>query len=323
MKIAVTGANGFIGSNLTALLAAKGHEVRAVVRSGADLDLLSPQALIHPVDYSLEDSILAALDGCQAIIHNAGITRTRTHSEMLAVNAGLTHKIIQAANHIPALQRFVLFSSQAASRPSPDGEFVTESDPEAPITWYGKSKLLAERIVKRDCAKPWTIIRPVSVYGRGDRDFMAMFRAANKGIALKIGSKDRRLNLIHITELAEFTHLVLSAPTAKNQTFFASDGEVYTQSLISHAIAEVSGHRSIQITVPELIARAAFTIGSVVPPGSGKAGVLNRQKMLEIMAPNWLCSIEKARQILGWDPKPNLKDNLKDTLVWYRAHGWL
>lgn len=323
MKIAITGANGFIGSNLTLLLATKGHEVRAIVRERAHIDLLSHHNDISPANYNQIRSIQEALSGCDAVIHNAGITRTRSHTEMLDINVGLTKRVIEAANGVPSIKKFVLMSSQAASRPSQAGEDITESDEEAPVTWYGKSKLLAEYLVKRDCKVPWTIIRPVSVYGGGDRDFLAMFKAATKGVAIKIGHRERLLNLICISELADFAEMVLDKQESDNNIFFASDGATYTQSAISSTIAGISDRQPIHIRVPEILVKAAFFCGELIPSTTGKASLLNRQKMLEIMAPNWTCSIAKARELLGWNPQPRLRENLMDTLQWYREHNWL
>ncbi len=323
MKIAVTGANGFIGSNLTAYLASEGQQVRAIIRPGADSSLLSSSIQICSVDYHIPDTLSQALAGCDVLIHNAGMTRSRAHLEMIEANVGLTRAMVAAANATAGLKRFVLMSSQAASRPSETGEPVSEDDPEAPLTWYGKSKLLAERVVQRDCTAPWTIIRPVSVYGGGDRDFLQMFKAARLGIALRIGKRQRMINMIHISELIDFIYTAITSREAENQVFFASDGGSYTQSEVSCTISGLTGRSSRQITIPDPLARLAFSMGEMFVPASGKAGVLNRQKMLEIMAPNWTCSIAKAKALLGWEPTPRLRENLMETYTWYREHGWL
>ena len=54
-----------------------------------------------------------------------------------------------------------------------------------------------------------------------------------------------------------------------------------------------------------------------------KAPILNWQKKDEIMGKNWVVSIDKAKSLLGFDPKPNLVSNLQETYRWYKSKGWL
>jgi nucleoside-diphosphate-sugar epimerase len=45
--------------------------------------------------------------------------------------------------------------------------------------------------------------------------------------------------------------------------------------------------------------------------------------MKEIVDVTWLCSIEKAKRLLGWNPQPNLREHLSETIQWYKEHNWL
>ncbi|MDZ4181508.1 MAG: sugar nucleotide-binding protein, partial [Candidatus Cloacimonadaceae bacterium] len=219
--------------------------------------------------------------------------------------------------------QLIYISSQAASRPSLAGELITEADPSAPVTWYGRSKLLAERMIQSRCIAAWTIIRPVPVYGEGDRDFLSLFKAVKNGIDLRIGFKARGMNMIHVSELTSFIKLCVANPKAYREIFFASDGKTYQQAQITATIAKLMAIETIRIQIPDPIAKAVFHAGEALSRVRRKATLVGTQKMKEVMAPNWTCSIGKATRLLGWEPVPRLKEKLMETYQWYQKHGWL
>ena len=67
--------------------------------------------------------------------------------------------------------------------PNPSGAPLDEDDPQRPISAYGASKSLAERALQRFADRvPVTIVRPPWVYGPRDRDTLAFFRLAARGL---------------------------------------------------------------------------------------------------------------------------------------------
>lgn len=322
MKIAVSGANGFLGSKFTESLPKYGFQTLALVRPNADLSLLPEHQDVREVDYQDTASIQAAISSCDVLIHNAGKTRTLSFEEMLRANLGMTAKILEAANQSD-LKQFIYISSQAASRPSPDGSPIDEEAESKPVNWYGKSKLWAERLIAKSCKIPWTILRPVPVYGPGDSDFLELFSLASKGLALSMGNAAQILNMISVDQLCDFTSRCVMNPEAFGQIFFASDGQAYRQSQITDAIANAVGKRMVKIRIPKPLAALVFSAGDMVSKISKKPGIINRQKYLELGARHWNCDISKAQRLLDWNPEPRLSENVKETYLWYRAHGWL
>jgi len=322
MKIAITGANGFLGSRLAFRLSDANTQTIAILREGANLQLLRSDAVIRVVDYSQPDSLLNVVQDCDVLIHNAGKVRTLTLEEMLEANLGITRRVVDAVNQ-SKLKHFIYISSQAASAPSPNGEAIDEDYPSAPVNWYGKSKLWAEKMIHKSCKVPYTILRPVPVYGEGDKDFLALFKAADKGLCLGMGSDQQLINMIHVDQLCYLIKLCLCNPVAYGETFFASDGQSYTQREISDAIAKAVGRKSIHIRVPKLLANTVFVGGELWQNVSGKTGLINRQKYLELTAPHWNCTCAKAVRLLGWKPSGDLQDLLDKTCLWYRRYGWL
>ena len=323
MKIAITGANGFVGSNLANYFQGRGDDFVALTRAGADTSLLAPNIPILNVDYTSPSSLASALTGVEVLIHNAGKTRTLTFSEMLKANVGTTRRVLDAFNATPTCQHFIYISSLAASRPSKDNQAICEDDSSAPVDWYGRSKVLAERIIRAECAKDWTIVRPVSVYGVGDADFLLLFKALKSGLSLRIGKTEQHYNLIHIRQLCEFIGACTNHPAARNQLFFASDGEVYSHSRFISLAAKQLGAKTRELAIPAWLAILVGKVGDLWERVTQRSTMVNSQKLKEVIGVNWLCSIEKARHLLDWKPLPNLEADLRDTLAWYKDKGWL
>ncbi|MCB5246873.1 MAG: NAD-dependent epimerase/dehydratase family protein [Candidatus Cloacimonetes bacterium] len=322
MKIAVTGANGFVGSNLANHFQRLGHEVVAIVRPKSPVDLIDPAIAIRRTDY--QTGLDEALNGVEILIHNAGAIRARSFAQMVAANVGTTRRVMAAFNRSETGRRLVYISSQAASHPSRGNEEVCESEPSAPVDWYGRSKLLAERIIRAECIKEWVVARPVPVYGPGEKDFLQLFKAVKAGISFQIGRREQYLNLIYIDELCAFVELCCTQPQAAGEVFFASNGQTYTHREFMAACAHALGKKqTLNIAIPVPLAVLGFHAGELFEALTGKVTLVNKQKMKELINVNWVCGIAKARKLLGWDPRPDLEANLRKTFAWYREHGWL
>ncbi len=323
MKIAITGANGFVGSNLCKHFLAKGHEVKALIRKTASSASIPQSAELIPVDYRAQQSLRETLKDCDVLIHNAGKTKTRTHSEMLKANLGVTESIISIVNTLPQPFHLIYISSQAVAGPISGNQPHSEDMPPNPLSSYGKSKLAAETAIREKCMVPWTIVRPCSVYGCGDRDFLSLFKMVKHGLAVQIGKQDKLLNMIHVSELATFLELCAGNPKVHGQILAASDGNIYTQREVVMTIAKVLNKKPLRIIIPLWLAKQVFYAGHLIGIVSKRAVVLNREKMKEILADGWLTSTDKAQTLLNWNPEANLMKHLKETAQCYQKLGWL
>jgi len=323
MKIAITGANGFVGSNLIKHFQSSGHEVLALIRKSSNTDTIPAATELVTIDYTDINSIKSAVQNCDVLIHNAGKTKALNHAIMMKANEGITKNIIQAINQLASPIHIIYISSQAASKPSVKNFPVTEDEPSAPLTSYGISKLAAETVIRQSCQKPWTIVRPCSVYGCGDKDFLHLFKMDKMGFNFQIGNKDRLLNMIHISELALFVELCITSPAAQNQIFFATDGHVYHQSDVLASIARALNKNNLSVRIPEALAKLAFGAGDLYSKMFHQETVLNREKMKEILADSWLADPTKAHNLLDWNPVANLELHMQETALCYQKLGWL
>ncbi|HEX4442603.1 MAG TPA: NAD(P)-dependent oxidoreductase [Galbitalea sp.] len=163
MTILVTGGTGLVGPRLLTRLAAAGFECRALVRAGKDVpdgveriegDILSP------------DTLAAALDGVDAIIHLAAVFRTRDEDEIWRVNLEGTRNLLAATVEAAPDARF-LMSSTGNVYANGGGRPGREDDDVHPTLAYPASKIEAEKLL-RESGLNWSILRLPFIYGDGD-----------------------------------------------------------------------------------------------------------------------------------------------------------
>ncbi len=320
--VAITGANGFVGSNLVRTYDQKGYDVKPLVRKNSNKYLLPAGPEHIEIDYSSGESIHAALQGSNVLVHNAAITRGRNWGDFVKYNLDLTEKLINQVNVNGTIEHFIFISSQAAAGSCASPR--TEADECYPVSYYGKSKLLAERLVAAKCQKNWTIVRPCSVYGEGDKDFFEYFKLVEKRLSILVGLRQRYISLIHVGQLCEVIANITLESNAYGEVFFASDGICYSWVDFITALEEVVGKKTLKIKIPSLMVLPVAAAGEIINLLTGKVPLINWQKSKEIRACHWICDSSKIRGIVPqYNQEQTLKKGLKQTYKWYKDNKWL
>lgn len=322
-KIIITGANGFIGSRLAEKIQKKGFMVTALLREKADCTLLPPQIARLTVNYDDQISLTKALSGHDCVIHCAAKTKGSSFKDIAETNVSLTQKIVKACNDTDSVQQLIFISSQAAAGPGKGNTSITEEDTPNPISWYGQSKLQAEEFIKSQSKKNWTIIRPSSVYGPGDKDFLFYFQFIEKHLAIHPGFNDKYVSLIYIDELTDLVSTTINHPKAMNEIFFASDGRTYTISSFCDTLALAMDKFVFPISIPDSMVFMTGAVMEMIGRFQNKIPILNKQKAHELRQYNWLIRNLKSTEKLGFTPKANLLSNLTKTYQWYKRNKWL
>ena len=324
----VTGSTGFIGSHLVDALLDRGAEVRALVRPETPVLRRDPRIGHWEADLLDDRSVRESPIWQQAthVFHLAGVTKGRTLDSFRAGNVFPTANLLAAAAARGArAPRTVLVSSQAAAGPATAADRpVVEDDRPLPIEAYGRSKLQAEQAVLRyRDSLPVTIVRPSSVYGPRDRDFLQAFRQETRRIAFHALPRDHALSLVHVHDLVGALLLAAERPEAVGRTYFVADETPVTWGALYDALATLAGRSSLAVQLPSFALRLAATGGDLVSLLTGRESLVNRNKVALARPRWWLCDASRARRELGWNSQMPLQAGLQQTYTWYVDAGWL
>ncbi|MFY9609400.1 MAG: NAD-dependent epimerase/dehydratase family protein [Blastocatellia bacterium] len=322
----VTGATGFVGSHLVDHLIERGRRVRCLVRRTSKLKYLThPQIELMYGGLDEQTDWDEAFDEVGTVYHVAGVTFARRPQGYFDVNQKGTEAILAGAiKHRSHLKKFVLVSSLAAVGPARDGKPVDEQTQPAPITPYGRSKLMGEEAVHAvGDLVPSTIVRPPAVYGPRDYGVFEFFKMINSGIFPMIGNYEKRVSLVHASDLADGIILAGESEASTGQTYFISSPEVYPMPQIADLIAKILDRRPRKLTIPKPIAYVAALAGEAIAALTGNPPVINRDKVTDLSQTCWGCSIERATSELSYRPQVPLEDGLRETVAWYKREGWL
>jgi nucleoside-diphosphate-sugar epimerase len=317
----VTGGNGFIGSHLIESLLADGHTVRALVRDPVRTRWLPPATSeVLPGDLHHRDVLSQGIRGADVVYHLAALTRADTESEMRRVNLEGTRNVIEACLEPQVPPRLAFLSSQAAGGPSSDGRPVTESSPPAPRSWYGTSKLDAEKLVHGVSDRlSVVVLRPPSVYGPRDDAFLPLFRAAKRGLLI-LPRGARSLSVVHVDDLVRGARL--AAETGRG-TYYLTDGRNRPLPEILSAIAAAVKRSPRLVPVPQNVFVAGVWLTERLARWSGRRPPMTTDRAHDAVATDWICSDARAREELGYRSEVDLGEGMAATARWYGEAGWL
>lgn len=249
--VLVSGATGFIGRHLVPALARRGA-VRAAARQrsrsrvpvGAEVAII--RDLAEPIDWR------PLLAGADAVVHLAGIAHVGPRipdAEYDQVNAVATANLATAAKEAGVGRLVYISSIRAQSGPVAE-HTLTEADEARPTDAYGRSKLAAEAAI-RSSGVPFTILRPVLVYGTGVKGNLArLLRIAASPIPLPFAAFDNRRSLLGVENLADAIGFVLATPSTAGQTYIVADPQPIMFRNIIAALRRGFGRRPGLYKVP-------------------------------------------------------------------------
>lgn len=317
----ITGATGFVGSQLIEAVARNGLRARALVRKTSDLALLERHGVERAVgDITDSAALRRAVEGADTVLHLAGATRALRPATFHAVNTEATGLLVEAMEADGAPRRLVYLSSLAAAGPRSDRP-VRPEDPPRPLTSYGRSKLEGERAARASMTLSVAVLRAPAVYGPGDRDLLPFFQIAHRGILPLVGSPDRRLQMVHVRDLAE--SVLAAAASEATGIFHIAEPRAYRWAEVVDRLAAAVGRTGVRVRVPDMLVRGAAAVSETVARLRRKPGIFDRDKAREILAPGWMCETERARRDLGFEARVPLDEGLRETAAWYREYGWL
>lgn len=307
MKLLITGANGFLASNLIRQL-----------NGGFDLTLVGRNDLSFPSNHqffkkniNVSTNYSGCFDSVDCIIHSAARVHIMNESssdplqEFRDVNTLGTLNFARQAVEA-GVKRFIFISSikvngEATSSDKP----FTSNDVCAPDDFYGKSKSEAElelMQLSKDTGLEVVIIRPTLIYGPGVKaNFASLLSFVSKGLPTPFGCiKNNKRSLVSVKNLCDLIITCIDHPQATNQIFLVSDDHDVSTFTLTEQMAKALGKPHRTLPIPLFAYRF---MGWVL----GKQSVVNR------LLGSLHVDIEHTKKTLGWTPPQSLEEGFKET----------
>jgi nucleoside-diphosphate-sugar epimerase len=326
VRVALTGASGYTGGRLLAALLARGDEVSALVRGGPGRGVpLGKGARIVEGDLADGRSLASLVEGAQAVVHVAAVYRTAGHPDSYYrdVNVGGTERLLEAAVR-SGVRRFVHTSSVGVH-----GHVATppadETAPLAPGDIYQATKAEAERLALGYHGKNGllvSVVRPGAIYGPGETRLLKLFRAIARGRYAIVGSGRPYYHPVYIDDLVSGFLLALDRPEAPGEAFLIAGPRYVSQSELAAIIARHTHGRVLPFHIPAWPVQLAGDLCEALCVPFGIEPPLHRRRV-DFWTKSRAFSIEKARRLLGYEPKVDVEEGVARTAAWYSKEGWL
>lgn len=275
MRIAVTGASGFVGGHLLDFLSSK-HEVVAISRASLEVPEGVQNCVSGPIDSSTDwRGILTDVD---AVVHLAARVHVMNEDSenplesFREVNLRGTERLAKACVD-QGVKRLVFMSSIKVNGESTLHKPFTSGDDPAPVDPYGISKYEAEQsllTIARDTNLEVAILRPPVIYGRGVKgNIERLAKLVKTGAPIPTGAIANRRTMVSISNLMRWIEAVLVAEVAPQASLLVGDPTPVSTRELVRWLSEGQGRRSRQLFVPVSLLKVLGTL-------SGKRSVVNR-----------------------------------------------
>jgi dihydroflavonol-4-reductase len=333
MKALVTGASGFIGSNLVRELVSQGHRVKALLRPNSDERGLAGVEFERVTGDLLDRQLLVReLEGCDWCFHVAASYHLwmRDYAPMYAVNVEGTRQVLEAAAQAGC--RRIVYTSTVGCVGLPrmvNGRLVpsTELDAfasEQLTNHYKRSKWQAEGVAAKlvQSGLPIVIVNPTAPIGPGDVKPTPTGQVIVDFLNRKLPAYlDTGLNWVHVRDVAAGHILAAEKGEVGERYILGNRDGNWTMQETMAALEEITGVPAPKRSIPYQVALAAAHVSEMIsrftgkPPKAPLAGVrMARHKM-------WF-DPAKAIRVLQLPQTPP-GQAFADAAEWFRKHGYV
>ena len=335
MNVLLTGIPGWLGSRFLNVLI-KGFEgkgpinnwkIRCLVMQGAEPAFLNDLKQIKDIEYVIGDitksaTLKKSVEGIDLVFHMAGVIHPRKISQFYKVNT-LGTKNMMEASISAGVRKFVYISSNSAGGINTNRcALMDENDESRPYLNYGLSKYKAECIVNyfQKMNKIETVIlRPCWFYGPNQPLRQTkFFKMIQGGRPIVFGNGENLRSMTYIDNLCQAMLLVAEKKVANGQTYWIGDSRSYTCNEIYKTIAELFKVNEFKPRyLPDFISTFFFLMDNILQ----RLGIYVKEvHVAGEMNKNIACSIKKAKEDLGYDPKIGLKQGMLKSIQWCKKN---
>ncbi len=327
MKIAITGATGFLGKSLALWLSKEGHELYLHARSdkkAQDIKDLAKKLIICDITDS---------EGISELVANADIVINTVSNFRSASGSPESYKQINVNGTINTFDNARIANTKRFIHISTIGVFgdikecpASETTEYNPGDNYQRTKLDAELYCREQAAKgidmELVVLRPCSMYGPGDMRMLKMFRMLKKGTFFVVGACDANFHAVYIDDVLSGIDIAMTKKGIDQEVFILG-GEKYVSlkeyiTTAAHAV----GSKYPRIRIPFM---PMYLLSAVVEfscaPFNIEPPIFRRR--VKFYRNNRAFNINKAKTQLGYSPSTSLKDGMSKTVEWYNSEGHL
>jgi nucleoside-diphosphate-sugar epimerase len=316
LKALVTGATGFIGTQLVRRLIAAEWTVNALVRTTSECaEIESPAVDIVRGDMRIRGDVERAMDGCELVFHLAVDRGSR--DMILAGAANVAHAAAQAG-----VPRIVFSSSAGVYRRIRNG-LVDEDTPIGPDPGYHTFQAEAEEIFLDRWSRGGSpvVIARVTSLGPGGLPWLGVYQAIAAGRFRVIGQGTNHYQPMDVSDVVESLVRCGTVPGIEGRTYIIAGDRPYRLIEIIRAIEMELGVTTSRSAIPIAALRAYRGLNNLLLAGTGRK--LPRQDRAAFFLYDRSFDVSRARSELGFSPKVSLEETVRRAADSYRAQGLL
>jgi len=310
MNIAITGANGFLGTELVAVCQNIFDKVFAIVRSSHCSFNDNVETIVYD-DINGKTNWEEKLRDLDVLVHTAARVHVLSEREsdpiaaFREVNTKGTLVLAKAAAS-SGVKRFVFISSiKVHGEENENLEPFSENEHLYPVDPYGISKLEAEQQLIRigkETGMEVVIIRPPLIYGPGVKaNFRSMINWVQRSWPIPFGKVTTKRSFVSLDNMVDFVVCCAQHPRAAGEQFLISDQSDLSISQLLRMLGEAMEKKVFLFPIPIYVLK--FT-----------ARILGRKDLATKLLGNLQVDSSKATRLLGWTPKVNVKQGLQKTV---------
>lgn len=326
MKVLVTGSTGFTGRALAIKLNELGHEVRVLVRNPSKVDFPNVDKYeIIEGNLTDESAIEKAVNGVDVVYNVAAVFREGgiTDQVYYDVHVTATVNLLKSAKKYGA-KRFVHCSTGGVhghiENPPADEEYRY-----SPGDIYQDTKLEGELKALEfynETGLPVSVVRPAPIYGPGDMRLIKLFKMAKQPLTVLLGSGEIFYHLVYIDDLVDGFILAAEKEEAIGQSFLIGGPDVLNLNDLLDTISRELGTSTTKLHLPASPVQLLGTICEKICIPLGIDPPIYRRRV-DFFTKSRSFNINKARKMLGYDPKVNTEEGIKKSAEWYKSKGYL
>lgn len=317
----VTGATGMVGRRVARRGVEAGYTVQAMVRPNSDRHTLEDLPVTYvEADLADPETLPDALAGADIVVHAAAhVGDWGPVEHYRAVNVvALEHMLLAVERH-GRLKRWIQISSLGVY-PARHHYGTDESVPRdlVGLDGYTRTKAEAEVVVEqhiREHGLPAVILRPGFIYGPGERH--ALRRIVDKlqnGTMRFIGRGDRFFNNTYVDNLVDAIFLAIEKPDIVGEIFNVRDERLVTRLEFVNTVADYLGVPHPKHVPERLVRLLVHPIENIARWRGRKTPPLLTGALIKYMANNLDFSIDKAKRVLGYEPRVDFREGIRVAL---------